>query len=73
MIPYDRIDIIINASIMPRTIARNDFFASISNTDDISAPVHAPVPGNGMPTNSTSPKKPYLSILTLFLNALFLK
>lgn len=73
IIPYDTIDIIINASIIPINIASADFFMSILKTDDTRAPVQAPVPGRGMPTNNTNPQKPYLSILDLFLCARFLK
>ena len=56
------LDIIINASNIPRNIARLDFFKSILNTDATSEPVQAPVPGSGIPTNNTKPQKPYLSI-----------
>ena len=31
-------------------------FLSNSNTDAISEPVHAPVPGRGIPTKSTTPR-----------------
>lgn len=53
----------------PKTIARNAFFQSMSSSDAISAPVHAPVPGSGIPTKSTSPKNSYFSILSLLLIA----
>ena len=42
--------------ITPISIAKNDFFLSISSTDAINDPVHAPVPGSGIPTNNTNPK-----------------
>ena len=40
----------------PSTIAKKDFFLSISRTDAIKQPVKAPVPGNGIPTNKVKPK-----------------
>ena len=48
--------IIIPANKTPSEIKINDFFLSrLSNTAS-NVPVHAPVPGNGMPTNSNNPK-----------------
>ena len=46
------------------------FFRPISKTDATREPVQAPVPGSGIPTNSISPQKPYLSIFGLFFLAL---
>ena len=46
----------------PSKTARKVFFLSISKTDAIRDPVHAPVPGSGIPTNNTTPKYPYFSI-----------
>lgn len=68
--PYDTILIITDARKIPRRIARDDFLISISRSDAISAPVHAPVPGSGIPTNNTSPQNSYFSILSLFPIAL---
>ena len=47
------------AIIMPQKIAREDFLISISRRDAIRDPVHAPVPGSGIPTNSISPQNSY--------------
>ena len=41
---------------MPRRIAREAFLISILSSEAASAPVHPPVPGSGMPTNSVSPQ-----------------
>ena len=49
-------------------MASKAFFLSISSIPATIAPVHAPVPGSGMPTNKTSPQKPYFSIEDLFLS-----
>ena len=57
--------------ITPTSIAKNDFFLSISSTDAINDPVHAPVPGSGIPTNNTNPKYPNFSICP-FLFSTFL-
>ena len=38
------------AIIIPPITAKNDFFLSISNTLATKHPVHAPVPGSGIPT-----------------------
>ena len=53
---------IIPATNTPIKTAINDFFLSISNIAAISEPVQAPVPGRGIPTKRTIPKKPYFSI-----------
>ena len=45
----------------------------MSNTEATKLPVHAPVPGRGIPTNSVNPQKPYFSILGLFFSAFFIK
>ena len=58
------------AIIMPQKIAREDFLISISRRDAISDPVHAPVPGSGIPTNSISPQNSYFFTWSLFLIAL---
>ena len=50
--PNDNIIIIILAINIPIIAAINAFFLSISRTDAIKHPVHAPVPGNGIPTNN---------------------
>ena len=54
--PYDTIIIIILAIIIPHSTQKNDFFLSISSNDAIRHPVHAPVPGNGTPTNRNNPR-----------------
>ena len=48
-----------------------DFLISTSRREAISAPVQAPVPGRGIPTNSKSPRNSYLLIWSLFPIALF--
>ena len=50
--PYDMISIRIVANNTPRKIARDAFFISNSNREAMSAPVHAPVPGSGIPTKA---------------------
>ena len=61
-------NIIITLAInIPKSAAKKDFFLSISNTAAIKHPVQAPVPGSGIPTNSTNPQNPYFSILFLCL------
>ena len=65
-IPIDRIDIIIPAITTPIAAAKKDFFLSIFNMAAIKHPVHAPVPGSGIPTNKTKPQNPYFSIRTFF-------
>ena len=45
------------AIIMPQKIAREDFLISISRRDAIRDPVHAPVPGSGIPTKSNNATK----------------
>lgn len=62
-----------SASNIPKNIARLAFFISIWNTEATREPVQAPVPGKGMPTKSTKPQNPYLSICGLYLMALSLK
>lgn len=61
-IPYEIIDIIIVASINPHIIAGNDFLNFISRREAIKEPVHAPVPGSGIPTNRTKPRNSYFLI-----------
>ena len=56
---------------IPSKIALKAFLISISISDATSAPVHAPVPGSGMPTNKTSPQNSYFSIWSRFFIALF--
>ena len=60
--PKDRSIIIILAIKIPIIVAIKAFFLFISNTEAIKHPVHAPVPGNGIPTKSTRPQNPYFSI-----------
>lgn len=60
--PKDISIIIILAITTPIKAAKKDFFLSISKTEAIKHPVHAPVPGNGIPTNNTKPQNPYFSI-----------
>ena len=48
-----------------------DFLISTSRREAISAPVQAPVPGRGIPTNSKSPRNSYFLIWSLFPIALF--
>lgn len=47
------------AIIIPVRIASEDFLISISSKEAIREPVHAPVPGSGIPTNSVSPQNSY--------------
>ena len=54
--PNDNNIIITDAINTPSNAAKNDFFLSISSTLAIKQPVHAPVPGSGIPTNKTSPQ-----------------
>ena len=49
----------------PTTIAAKAFFQSMPRRDATRAPVHAPVPGSGIPTKSTSPQNSYLLIRSL--------
>ena len=44
------------ANIIPSIIAINDFFLFKLSSTASPAPVHAPVPGRGIPTNNTRPK-----------------
>ena len=50
----------------PRRIGTIAFFQSISRIVAIKDPVHAPVPGRGIPTNSKSPQNSPYFIPTLF-------
>ena len=59
------------AIIRPQKIAIEDFLISTSRRDAISEPVHAPVPGSGIPTNSKSPRNSYLLIWSLLPIARF--
>ena len=63
---YERIDIMIPAHKTPNAIIGNDFFICKSINAAINAPVHAPVPGNGMATNIGKPSIWYLLILSDF-------
>ena len=54
----------------PSKIAGTDFFKSTSNKEATKEPVHAPVPGSGIPTNKTSPQNSYRFIWSLFPIAL---
>lgn len=47
---------IIPASITPHTTAIIDFLKSIFRNDAAKVPVHAPVPGSGIPTNKNKAK-----------------
>ena len=47
---------------MPMTTAGNAFLNFIPKSAAISEPVHAPVPGSGIPTNNTRPQNSYFSI-----------
>ena len=55
----------------PITIAGNAFLKRIPSRAAINAPVQAPVPGSGIPTNATNPQNSYFSILALWLIAFF--
>ena len=55
------------AMAIPQRIASEDFLISMPSRDAIRAPVHAPVPGRGIPTNNTSPQNSYL--LDLFTSS----
>ena len=50
-------------------IAGNALRKRMPRRDAISAPVHAPVPGSGTPTNSARPQNSYLSICSLLPRA----
>ena len=54
------------AIISPQKIAIEDFLISTSRRDAIRDPVHAPVPGRGIPTNSSNPKNSYRLIWSVF-------
>ena len=47
------------ASSTPTMMARKDFFRGMCRRPATREPVHAPVPGSGMPTKSTRPQKSY--------------
>ena len=70
-IPYDNILIIIPASNTPSDIAINAFFLFKWSNTASNVPVQAPVPGSGIPTNSKSPKYPYLFICSLLDKVFF--
>ena len=61
-IRYVIIDIMMVAIISPRKIAGTDFFILIPISAAISAPVHAPVPGNGIATKKNKPQNTPFSI-----------
>ena len=61
---------ITDASNTPQMIAGNALRNFTPTREAISAPVHAPVPGSGIPTNSKSPQNSYFSIWSLFFIAL---
>ena len=46
------------AVITPKTKGGQAFFKGTCKKFAINEPTHAPVPGNGIPTNSINPKKP---------------
>ncbi len=50
-------------------MAGNAFLNRIPKSAAISAPVHAPVPGSGIPTKIRSPQNSYFSMLALLLMA----
>ena len=63
--------IITVAKRIPKKIASEDFLMSTFNKDAIKAPVHAPVPGSGIPTNNNNPRNSNFLIVSLFPIALF--
>ena len=64
-IKYDKIHIIIVAITNPHAIAIIALENFISNNDAIRDPVHAPVPGRGIPTNNSNPINSYFCIFSL--------
>ena len=50
----------------PHRIAMEDFLISTSRRDAIKAPVQAPVPGRGIPTNNSSPRNSYFLLWARF-------
>ena len=56
IIPNDTADIISPARITPRNIYNRLFLKLRFKSTAKSAPVHAPVPGRGIPTKSSNPK-----------------
>lgn len=61
-------DMIAAASKTPSMIERNAFLRFIWMRPATIDPVHAPVPGKGIPTNSVSPNRLYFSIVSLCLS-----
>nr|AIF26451.1 hypothetical protein [uncultured bacterium fosmid pJB23D10] len=68
--PYDSIDTIIVAITIPTSSAAIAFLISISSKAAMSEPIHAPVPGIGIPTNNTSPRNSPFESAELFFIAL---
>ena len=54
----------------PMNTASNAFLKGTPNMNAAAHPDHAPVAGNGMPTNTASPQNSYLSIISPFLRVL---
>ena len=63
--------IITEARNTPKVAASQDCFLSKLRSAAINEPVHAPVPGRGMPTNRSNPQKDALRIFSLFLPVAF--
>ena len=61
--------IITAQSASPISMARLAFFMSMYKSDASKAPVHAPVPGSGTPTNKIKPINKFLSTLCFLLIA----
>ena len=54
---------------IPMMTAGNAFLNFTPRSAAMSEPVHAPVPGSGIPTNNTSPQNSYFSIWSFFFIA----
>ena len=60
---------ITDASAIPSSTAGNAFLNFMPSSAASREPVHAPVPGSGIPTNNTSPQNSYFSTCSRLLKA----